>query len=152
VWLTHTHDEVCAIQSDVSLGRSYIRVVYTGQCHRNPLYNVLAGALSFLLFPLQSEQSAPPSSQSKVRPPIQPGKIPLHTLLSKMIFPFTKVVAQRGVPSERNYATLGGHLREANRIDERRSQPLEIFLSHPTGDRARASDIHRYLEVPYLLH
>jgi hypothetical protein len=53
---------------------------------------------------------------------------------------------------ERDDATLRGHLREANRIGELRSEFRKIGLGHPTGDRARASDIHRYLKVPDLLY
>ena len=57
-----------------------------------------------------------------------------------------------GTLLERDNATLRGHLREANRIGELRSELRKVGLSHHTGDRARASDIHRYLEVPDLLN
>ena len=53
---------------------------------------------------------------------------------------------------ERNHATLRSHLREADRIGELCIQVRKVRLSHPTGDRARASDVHRYLEVPNLLY
>jgi len=53
---------------------------------------------------------------------------------------------------ERDDATLRGHLRETNRIGEVRSEFRKIYLDHPTGDSARASDIHRYLEVTDLRH
>ena len=53
---------------------------------------------------------------------------------------------------ERGNATLRGHLGEAHRIGELRSQFRKVGLGHPTGDRARASNVHRYLEVPDLLY
>src|SRR5215217_7505022 len=53
---------------------------------------------------------------------------------------------------ERDDATLRGYLGETHRIGELRLQFRKVGLGHPTGDRARASDIHRYLEVPDLLY
>jgi hypothetical protein len=53
--------------------------------------------------------------------------------------------------SEGDYATLRGHLREADRIGELRPQYRKVRLGHPTGDRARASDVDGYPEVPDLL-
>ena len=49
---------------------------------------------------------------------------------------------------EGDHATLRGQLRETYGIGELRLQLRKIVLSHPTGDRARASDVHRYIEVP----
>jgi hypothetical protein len=52
---------------------------------------------------------------------------------------------------EGDYAALGGHLREANRVGELRSQYRKVCLGHPTGDRARPSDVDGYPELLDLL-
>jgi hypothetical protein len=48
-------------------------------------------------------------------------------------------------------AALGGHLRETHGIGELRLEIRKVCLGHPTGDRARASDVHRDPEVLDLL-
>src|SRR5215213_326171 len=52
---------------------------------------------------------------------------------------------------KRDHAALCSHLREAHRIGELRPQVCKVCLGHPTGDRARASDVHWYLKIPNLL-
>jgi hypothetical protein len=54
-------------------------------------------------------------------------------------------------PLKSNYAALGSHLGEGHRIRELRSQERKVRLGHPTGDRARASHVHGYLESPNFL-
>jgi hypothetical protein len=54
-------------------------------------------------------------------------------------------------PLKSNHAALGSHLGEGHPIRELRSQERKVCLGHPTGDCARASHVHGYLEVPNLL-
>src|SRR3712207_1580340 len=84
-----------------------------------------------------------------------------RSLISLLIFvsPFMKgttgeLTERTGRPEllEGNHAALCGHLREADRVGELRCQVRKVRLGHPTGDRARASDVHRYTEVFDLLH
>src|SRR5919112_2742689 len=53
---------------------------------------------------------------------------------------------------EGNYATLRGHLGKADGIGELGLEVRKVSLGHPTGDRARASDVNRDLKVLDLLH
>lgn len=86
-----------------------------------------------------------------------------YQLQGRFIRTSEKAVATETSPASSGRATLvwrllesgdaafGGHLGEANRVRELRSQFGEVFLCHPTGDRARPSDVDWYLEVPDLL-
>ena len=65
--------------------------------------------------------------------------------------PSHKTVLLAPLPLKSYYAALGSHLGEGHRIRELGSHKREVRFGHPTGDRARTSDIHGYLKVPNLL-
>ena len=65
--------------------------------------------------------------------------------------PSHKTVLLAPLPLKSYYAALGSHLGEGHRIRELSSQKREVRFGHPTGDRARTSDVHGYLKVPNLL-
>src|SRR5215210_8722475 len=96
--------------------------------------DVFSGSSGSLLTQPTNYQTLSPPTGSVVKGSRKGGQSTIATLL------------------ERYDATLRGHLREADRIGELRSQLRKVRLGHPTGDRTRASDIHRYLEVPDLLY
>ncbi len=62
------------------------------------------------------------------------------------------VLAGRPRSLEGDDAALRGQLREADRVGELRFEVRKVRLGHPTGDRARASDVDRDPEVLDLLH